>query len=641
MTHASELEKEASQEPSPDRTARDLPSGYRYWAFISYSHRDEQSAKWLHEGIETYRIPRALVGKPLQGGSTPRRMFPLFRDRDELPGAAELGAQIRQALEQSLYLIVICSPRAAVSPWVSQEVQAFKALGREDRVLCLIIDGEPNADLSLGELECFPLAVRFKVSTSGELKSEPTEPIAADARTGKDGKANARLKLLAGMLRVGFDQLHQRERQRALRRRLRLSLASLALGILMSAGYMALADLGVGVPGGERIRRMFDGFDSSFFRPIANDATIRRAARDTRYATSAVLLDVWRKGNRFVFESPSRRGHPQTLQVWNVSQALSGLLRSPDLTPEQLHGLITELNVTFAPDLLIEAGEKKYGFLSTSGLYTQAEATLWNVTAISMALGRPGLVGGEERKRLEQRLAEVQSHLALYWDPVTGGWNTYPNQFTPAYHETYTAALALLTLLEVREANLPWVGDIVLRDRMLSKTAEWLISQWNPAGDSSGWRGAVDDEAPVSDGLTIQIYGELLRAEAECGLVIPAPILDAIPRHLLRLIGRSLDSAPSVGRFSRAFINHEGQSFDINPSVNCLWHPWAVYSVRCWLNRLDTHPTSHEQRTQMRRVLSYLIVNLGVELKAKVDHDSVPSFMAAETMYAYSRISFP
>src|SRR5437660_5439279 len=92
---------------------RKLPSGYRYWAFISYSHRDEQSAKWLHEGIETYKIPGALVGKPLHGGSTPRRMFPLFRDRDELASAAELGAQIRRALEQSLYLIVICSPRAA------------------------------------------------------------------------------------------------------------------------------------------------------------------------------------------------------------------------------------------------------------------------------------------------------------------------------------------------------------------------------------------------------------------------------------------------------------------------------------------------------------------------------------------------
>jgi hypothetical protein len=568
-------------------------------------------------------------------------MFPLFRDRDELPGAAELGAQIRRALEQSLYLIVICSPRAAVSPWVNREVQAFKALGREERVLCLIVDGEPNADPDLGELECFPPSVRFKVDAAGELTSEATEPIAADGRVGKDGKANARLKLLSGMLEVGFDQLHQRERQRALRRRFRLLLVSLALTVTMFAGYVALADLGVGVPGGEGVRTTLDRFDASLFRPIPDDAAVRRAALETRKAASSVLFNVWQKGNHFMFDSPSRPGHQQTLQVWDQCQALSGLLRSPDLTPERLRELVAELKVTLAPDLLIESSGKKYGFLSTSGLYTQAEATLWNVAAISMALSRPGLIIGEERPQFEQRLAEVQGHLDMYWDPVTGGWNTYPNQLRAGYHETYTAALALLVLLELREADLPWLGNIALRDRMLTKTAEWLITQWNPAGDTPGWRGAVDDEAPVSDGLTLQIYSELLRAETRCGLAIPEPILTAIPRHLLRLTGRSLDSAPSVGRFSRAFINHEGQSFDINPSVNYLWHPWAVDSVQSWLKRLDTHPVSREQRTQMRRVLGYLVVTLDGALKAKIDNNSFPAFMAGETMYAYSRIELP
>jgi hypothetical protein len=329
MNNAAEFEREAGPQSPPGAIPRDLPAGFRYLAFVSYSHRDEQWAKWVHEGIETYKIPRSLIGKPLHGGATPRRMFPLFRDRDELPGAAELGAQIRQALEQSLYLIVICSPRAAVSPWVNREVQAFKALGREGRVLCLIVDGEPNANPHFGELECFPPAVRFKVDGAGELTSEPTEPIAADARMGKDGKANARLKLLAGMLEVGFDQLHQRERQRALRRRSACRSAGLALAVLMLAGYVARADLGVGVPGGEGIRTVLDRFDASFFRPIPDDAALRRAALETRKATSAVLLNVWQKGNRFTFDSPSRRGHQQTLQVWDQSQARSGLLRSP------------------------------------------------------------------------------------------------------------------------------------------------------------------------------------------------------------------------------------------------------------------------------------------------------------------------
>ena len=615
-----------------------LPPGVRYWAFVSYSHRDEHWARWVHQEIETYKIPRPLVGKSLHGGTTPRRLFPLFRDRDELPGAAELGTKIQEALERSLYLIAICSPRAAVSRWVNREVELFKSFGREDRVLCLIVDGEPNADSNLGELECFPPAVRFKVDTAGGLTSEPTEPIAADARPGKDGKTNALLKLLSGMLNVGFDQLHQREHQRAVRRRIRWSIAGVVAALCLLAGYVALADVGIGIPGGAGIRTMLDHFDVSFFRRIPSEAATRAAAAETRRAASGVLLDVWAKGNHFTFDSPSRPGHEKTLQVWDQCQALSGLLRSPDLSKEQLQGLVTELKVTFASDLLVEAGSKKYGFLATSGVYTQAEPTLWNVTALAMALHRPGLLEGEERSRFEQRLAEVQAHLDLYWDPVSGGWNTYPNQLKPAYHETYTGALALLMLLELHEANLPWKGDAAARDRMLARTAEWLMTQWNAAGDVPGWRGAVDDEAPVSDGLTLQIYSELLRAEDECGAAIPAPILAAIPRHLQRLNGRSLDSAPSVGRFSRAFVNHEGQTFDLNPAVNYLWHPWAVDAVRRWLKRLDTHPISPEHRTQMRRVFGYLVVNLADEIKAKIQTRSFPAFMAGETMYAYSRI---
>ena len=251
--------------PPPGTVASALPPGLKYWAFVSYSHRDEHWAKWVHEGIETYRIPRSLVGNPLHGGLIPRRMFPLFRDRDELPGAAELGTQIHGALESSLYLIVICSPRAAVSRWVNQEVQVFKALGREDRVLCLVVDGEPNADPNLGELECFPPAVRFKVDSAGGLTSESTEPIAADARTGKDGKANAMLKVLAGMLNVGFDQLHHRERRRTVRRQIRWALGGMLAALGLFVGYIALADVGVGVPGGASIRSLIDRFEASYF----------------------------------------------------------------------------------------------------------------------------------------------------------------------------------------------------------------------------------------------------------------------------------------------------------------------------------------------------------------------------------------
>ncbi|MEO7050616.1 MAG: toll/interleukin-1 receptor domain-containing protein, partial [Rhodanobacter sp.] len=189
---------------------------FPYYAFISYSHQDKAWADWLHKALETYAVPKRLVGQTTAAGVIPKRLTPIFRDRDELASAHDLGGKVNQALAQSANLIVICSPRSAASRWVQQEVLAFKRLGREERVFCLIVDGEPNAsDLPGRETEeCFAPTLRFQLDADGQLSTEPAEPIAADARADKDGKGNAKLKVIAGMLEVGFDTLKQREQHR-------------------------------------------------------------------------------------------------------------------------------------------------------------------------------------------------------------------------------------------------------------------------------------------------------------------------------------------------------------------------------------------------------------------------------------------
>ena len=75
----------------------------------------------------------------------PARIFPVFRDREELPTAVDLGEIINGSLAQSRYLIVICSPASARSQWVNQEIIQFKRLGGENRVLTIIVEAEPNA----------------------------------------------------------------------------------------------------------------------------------------------------------------------------------------------------------------------------------------------------------------------------------------------------------------------------------------------------------------------------------------------------------------------------------------------------------------------------------------------------------------
>ncbi|MEI8289291.1 MAG: TIR domain-containing protein [Verrucomicrobiota bacterium] len=212
---------------------------YKYWAFISYCHRDKKWGKWLHEALETYRVPKEMVGKTTERGyDVPARLYPVYRDREESPTAADLGQFIQNSLEQSRYLIVICSPHSARSRWVNEEIKAFKRLGRENRILSVIVDGEPNAsDGKPGipkEAECFPEALRFKAGSDGELTSERMEPVCGDVRKQGDGKENALLKLLAGVLGVNFDDLRQRERLRQRRRRFWL-----ATGLLLTCVALA------------------------------------------------------------------------------------------------------------------------------------------------------------------------------------------------------------------------------------------------------------------------------------------------------------------------------------------------------------------------------------------------------------------
>ena len=145
---------------------------FKYWAFVSYSHADKKWGDWLHSALETFKVPKALAtADPGSGELFPSKIFPVFRDREELPTSSDLGSMIALALEHSRYLIVICSPRAAKSRWVNQEILDFKRLGGTERILALIVDGEPNAaDGKPGfsaEAECFPEAMKYALEQTG------------------------------------------------------------------------------------------------------------------------------------------------------------------------------------------------------------------------------------------------------------------------------------------------------------------------------------------------------------------------------------------------------------------------------------------------------------------------------------------
>jgi tetratricopeptide (TPR) repeat protein len=201
----------------------------RYYAFLSYSHRDKETADWLYGELERFRVPHALQGQLTANGVVPKRLTPIFRDEHELAAADDLGDEIRSALQSSQFLVVLCSPNAAMSRWTNAEIEAFKRIRPEGCILAAIVAGEPFASDLPGrkEEECLPAALRQKYDRRGRPTGKRAEPLAADLRGNDEQRRIGFLKLVAGMLGVGLDDLVQRETTRRQRRLAWLAAASL------------------------------------------------------------------------------------------------------------------------------------------------------------------------------------------------------------------------------------------------------------------------------------------------------------------------------------------------------------------------------------------------------------------------------
>jgi tetratricopeptide (TPR) repeat protein len=204
-----------------------MDSRQRYKAFISYSHKDRKTAEWLHRALETYRAPRALTKG--RDGASAGALRPIFRDREELSAASNLSEVIRDALDRSDALIVLCSPLSAASRWVDQEVAYVIDRGDVSRIICLITPETP-ADVSLDAV--LPPALRAALP-------EGVEPLAVDLRPDGDGRRLARLKIASRLLNVSLDQLVQRDA----RRRLQVMTAFTGAAVLVSVGMGAMTVL--------------------------------------------------------------------------------------------------------------------------------------------------------------------------------------------------------------------------------------------------------------------------------------------------------------------------------------------------------------------------------------------------------------
>lgn len=209
--------------------------------------------------------------------SDTRYIRPVFRDRDTLTSGV-LNDELRSHLEASQYLVVICSPHAADSDWVSDEIKEFIKMGRFDKVVPFIVDGSPknysHSDISQPLLgECFPLALR-------EWNKEHPDKILLGISVTDDGKTDrqkAFIRLVAHLLGLEFDTLWQRHRRYI--RRIITTLAILAV-VAAALIYWLMVPVKVSVtindehsqlPGMEQGTLVVNGSEYTLTRP---DTTI-------------------------------------------------------------------------------------------------------------------------------------------------------------------------------------------------------------------------------------------------------------------------------------------------------------------------------------------------------------------------------
>ena len=204
----------------------------RYDAFISYRHCELDSfiSENLHKKLESYKMPSS-VAKKLSPAK--QKIERIFRDEAELPLSGNLSDPITVALNNSEFLIVICTPRLPESQWCQKEIETFVKTHDRDHVLLVLAEGEPE--------ESFPKILMSEERTVTDQNGNSItvtvdrEPLAADCRGSSNKERlkkldNVVLKLCAAIFSLNYDDLRQRHRERQVRQR--IIAASVAFSIV-------------------------------------------------------------------------------------------------------------------------------------------------------------------------------------------------------------------------------------------------------------------------------------------------------------------------------------------------------------------------------------------------------------------------
>ena len=175
---------------------------YKYYAFISYSRKNSKASKYLQVELEHFRIPVKYVAEENRP-QVQTYLRPIFRDRRDLKvGEESFTEDIKAAIAQSRYLIVLCSPEAAASEFVKEEIKHFLATHNNNyrAIVPVVLKGNPGSN---DDTECLPVSLRNAEITRRNLASMiPDE--GDDEKTGWEKGA---VDALSYMLKVDREKI--------------------------------------------------------------------------------------------------------------------------------------------------------------------------------------------------------------------------------------------------------------------------------------------------------------------------------------------------------------------------------------------------------------------------------------------------
>jgi hypothetical protein len=202
---------------------------FRYDAFISYSRRNMAFAVQLQKALERYRLPR-LAGKV-------RRRLRIFRDQSDLIGADYFDS-IDAALTESAKLILVCSPEAARSTYVNDEVRRFIERRGADNIIPLLLNGLPNNEVSPEQEDgkAFPPALCEALEMPLAIDYRGIE--SDDSKLHRGRFRHAWFSMLAGTLDVSREEIEERDRVR--RRRQLAVIGTIAAGIIVALSVLTI-----------------------------------------------------------------------------------------------------------------------------------------------------------------------------------------------------------------------------------------------------------------------------------------------------------------------------------------------------------------------------------------------------------------